>query len=72
MEARFSPLVLPSQLHDLPQNHNQRIKSFDAEENVSDHKHLDWFNDFDELEEVDDEDVKVRLFAQSISGEVRK
>jgi hypothetical protein len=68
MEARFSPLVLPSQLHDLPQNYNQRIKSYDAEENVSAQKHLDWFNDFVDLEEVDDEDVKVRLFAQSLSG----
>jgi hypothetical protein len=59
-------------LHDLPQNYNQRIKSYDAEENISTQRHLDWFNDFVDLEEVDDEDVKVRLFAQSLSGEVRK
>jgi hypothetical protein len=30
MEARFSPLVLLAQLHDLPQNYNQIIKSYDA------------------------------------------
>jgi hypothetical protein len=72
MATRFSPLVLPAQLHDLPQNYNQRIKSFDVEENVSSQRHLDWFNDFVDLEEVDHEDVKLRLFAQSLSGEVRK
>ena len=30
METRFSPLVLLAQLHDLPQNYNQIIKSYDA------------------------------------------
>jgi hypothetical protein len=30
METIFSPLVLPAQLHDLPQNYNQRINSYDA------------------------------------------
>jgi hypothetical protein len=30
MEARFSPLVLPSQLHDFPWEYNQRIKLYDV------------------------------------------
>ncbi len=29
-------------------------------------------NDFTDLEEVDDDDVKLRLSAQSLAGEVRK
>jgi hypothetical protein len=33
---------------------------------------LDWFNDFVDLEDVDHEDVKMQLFTQSLSGEVRK
>jgi hypothetical protein len=41
MVARFNPLGLPAQLHDLPQNYNQRIKLYDAEGNASDEKHLD-------------------------------
>jgi hypothetical protein len=41
MAAKFSPLVLPTQLHDLPQYYNLRIKLYDAEGNISDHKHLD-------------------------------
>ena len=31
MAARFAPLVLPTQLHDLPQAYSQRIKTFGAE-----------------------------------------
>jgi hypothetical protein len=72
MAARFTPLALPAQLHDFPQNYNQKIKLYDVEGNASAQKHLDWFNDFVDLEEVDYEDAKMRLFAQSLSGEVRK
>jgi hypothetical protein len=56
----------------LPQNYSQRIKLYDVEGNVSAQKHLDWFNDFVDLEEVDYADMKMRLFAQSFAGEVRK
>jgi len=66
MATIFSPLFVPTQFHDLPQTYNQIIKSYDAEDNVLAQKHLDCFNDFNDLEEVDDEDVKVRLFSQSL------
>jgi len=66
MATRHAPLVLPAQLHDLSQNYNQSIKSYDVEENILAQRHLDWFNDFVDLEEVDDEDFKVRLFAESL------
>jgi hypothetical protein len=72
MATIFSPLSLPDQLHDFPQNYNQRIKLYDVEGNASSQKHLDWFNDFFDLEEVDHEDKKMRLFVQSLLGEVRK
>ena len=72
MAAKFPPLALHAQLHDLPHNYAQRIKSYDAEENGSAEKHLDWFNDFVDLEEVDHEDAKIRLFPQSLLGEVKK
>jgi hypothetical protein len=72
MATRFTPLILPAQLHDLPQNYSQRIRLYDVEGNVSAQRHLDWFNDFVNLEEVDYADAKMRLFAQSLSGYVRK
>jgi hypothetical protein len=72
MDARFSPLVLLAQLHDLPQNYSQRTRLYDVEGDVSVEKHLDWFNDFVDLEEVHYVDAKMRLFAQSLSGDIRK
>jgi hypothetical protein len=41
MEKRYSHLVLPAQLHDLPQNYNQRINAYDVEENIYAQRHLD-------------------------------
>lgn len=72
MAARFSLLVHPAQLHDLPQNYSERIKTYNAEGDITAQQHLDRFNDFVDLEEVDYEDAKMRLFALSIVGEVKK
>ena len=63
--TRFTPLVLPLVLHDLPMNYAQRIELYDKEGNVSARYHVDKFDDFIVLEEVDDEDVKMWLFTQS-------
>ena len=56
----------------MPQNYNQRIRLYDVEGNVSAKRHLDRFNDFVDLEKVDYADEKMRLFAQILSGDVRK
>jgi hypothetical protein len=72
MAASFSPLVLPSQLHDFPREYNLTIKLYDVEGNVSAQKKLDWFNDFADLKEVYFEDAKMSLFSQSLAGEVKK
>ena len=72
MDARFAPLVLPTHLHDLPQDYAQRIESFGNEGDVTTQQHLDKFTDFTDLEEVDHEDAITRLFAQSFTSEVKK
>ena len=61
--AIFSPLSLPLVLHDLPLNYAQRITPYDEEGNVSARYHVGKFDDFIELEEVDDDYVKMWLFA---------
>ena len=61
--ARFAALALPLVLHDLPLNYTQRIALYDGEGNVSARYHVGKFDDFIDLEEVDDEYVKMRLFA---------
>ena len=71
MDARFNPLVLPAQLHDLPQGYSQRIRTFGAEGDITTQQHLDSFNDFVDLEEVDYEDAKM-IFSQSFYGDVKK
>lgn len=63
MASRFTPLVLPTQLHDLPQGYSQIIRNFDAEGDITTQQHLDRFNDFVDLEEVDHEDAKMILFS---------
>ena len=72
MASRFTPLSLHAQLHDLPQGYSQRIRTFGAEGDITTQQHLDKFNDFIDLEEVDHEDAKMRLFAQSFYGDVKK
>ena len=72
MVALFTPLVLPAQLHDLPQGYSQRIKTYGVEGDMSAQQHLDRFNDFCDLEEVDYEYAKMRLFAQIFYGLVKK
>ena len=69
---RISPLSLPAQLHHLPQNYSQRIVTHSGEGDILAQQHLDRFNDFIDLEEVDHEDVKLRLFAQGLSSELKK
>ena len=56
----------------MPQNYAQHIPQFDAIGPITTQKHIDKMNDFADLEEVSDGDVQVRLFAQSLAGEVRK
>ena len=69
MAAIFSPLALAVVLHDLPQNYSQRIYLYDGEANFTARQHMEIFEDFIDLEEVDHADVKMSLFEQSLSGE---
>ena len=72
MATRFYPLDFRVVLHDLPQNYPQRISLFDGEGNFTSRKHMDMFEDFIDLEEVDYDDDKMRLFSQSLSGEAKR
>ena len=70
--ARFAPLVLLAILHDLPQNYAQRIRLYGVEEDITTQQHVDRFSDFVDLEEVDYDDVNMRLYVQSFLGEVKR
>ena len=63
MAAIFSPLAFPAALHDHPMNYAQRITLYDGEGNFTTIQHVDRFDEFIYLQEVDYEYVKMRLFA---------
>jgi hypothetical protein len=72
MAVRYDPLVFSAQLHDLPQGYAQRIRIYEADGDISAQQHLVKFNHFCELEDVDYDDAKMRLFAKNFGGEVRE
>ena len=72
MANRYSPLALPTALHHMPNCYNQRIKQFGADGHPNAQQHANWFQYFTDLEEVDEDDVKMRLFAQILKGVVKK
>ena len=72
MENRFVPLQLLVFIHDLPLGYSQRLKQFNGERGYSTEENLGWFLEWIDLEEVDHDDVKVRLFDKSLARETMK
>ena len=56
----------------MPDSYNQRIKQFGADGDLTAQQRVDWFQDFTCLKEVDEDDVKMILFVQSLKGVVKK
>jgi hypothetical protein len=72
MVARYAPLVLAAPLHVMPQDYQTRLPQFYATGPLNAQQHVDKMNDYLDLQEVDEVDVQMRLFAQSLTGEVKK
>lgn len=70
--VRYASLNLSFPLHELLKNYDQRLPQFDGTGDITTRKHAGKIIDFIDLEEVDHEDAKLRLFAQSLSGKARK
>jgi hypothetical protein len=69
---RYKPLFLPPFLHDLPANYSNNIPRFDGENvNIPAEKHIQNFEDFLDLYEVEDDDVYIRMFSLSLQGKVK-
>lgn len=68
----YASLSLSFPLHEPPKNYDQRLPQYDGAGNITARKHVDEIIDFIDLEGVDHEHVKLRLFAQSLSGKARK
>lgn len=57
-------------LHTFPNDHPKYLRRIDGENNVTAQNHVQAFEDYLNLFEVDDEDVSIRLFALSLQGKV--
>ena len=71
MVAQYAPLVLHHNLHEMPQNYQKDIPLFDNLSQITAQQHITRMNDFWEVYEIDETDVQMRLFAQSLIGEVK-
>ena len=72
MAVRYAPLVFVSSLHDMPQDYQTRLPQFDSTGPLNAQQHVDKMNDYFDLQEVDEANVQMILFAQSLTGEVKK
>jgi hypothetical protein len=69
---RYKPLDLPPVLHDFPVNYNNNLPRFDGEKaNITAEKHIQRFEDFLDLYEVEDDDVYIRMFSLYLQGKVK-
>jgi hypothetical protein len=64
--------VLAALLHAMPQDYQTRLPHFDTTGPVNAQQHVDKMNDYFDLQEVEEVDVQMRLFAQSLTGDIKK
>jgi hypothetical protein len=71
MAARYAPLVLVAPLHAMPQYYQTRLPQYDSCGSINAQQHVDKMNDYFDIQEVDEADVQMRLFAQSLIGTLK-
>ena len=72
LQERYKPLRLPYILHDFPLKHYKKLPAFDGTiENFSAKKHVQAFEHFLVLFEIEYEDFTLRAFSQSLQGKVK-
>jgi hypothetical protein len=60
---RYKNLYLPPFLHDFPANYNNMLPRFDGENaNITTEKHIQMFEDFLDLYEVENDDIYKDVF----------
>ena len=69
--ARYAPLVLPANPGAMPQDYQGKITYFDGTGTYTAQQHTKRMEDYFENYEIDDEDVRMKIFVQSLTGDVR-
>jgi ribonuclease HI len=71
--ARYAPLVLPQPMNALPTgDYLKYMPKFTGEEDITAEEHLAAFYSYADNLNIENEDVWMRVFVQSLDGEVRK
>lgn len=72
MENRYAPLIQPTQLNAMHEDYQRKIFLFDATGQYTTQQHVNKMTDFFELHEIDESNVQMRLFAQTLTRDVKK
>jgi hypothetical protein len=71
-QHRYRPLKLPHILHNFPPKHYEYLPMFDGEpDSISAEKHIQGFEHFIDLFEIEHDDVCMRAFSQSLKGDTK-
>lgn len=68
--ARYGPLDLPRILNPVPDHYLKLLPTYNVEKKRMDEDHLDVFQKFNDNFYIEHEDVYMRLFVQSLDGDV--
>jgi len=71
MANRYAPLQLPGNPGAMPQDYQSKITYFDGTGSYTTQQHTKKMQDYFENYEIDDDDVRMKIFAQSLTGDVR-
>lgn len=71
MANRYAPLQLPNNPGAMPQDYQGKITYFDGTSTYTALQHTKKMQDYFENYEIDDDDVRMKNFVQSLTGEVR-
>jgi hypothetical protein len=69
--ARYAPLVLPTILHDLPENYLKSPPKFMGEGDLTTTNHKVIFDQFVDILGIEHEDIYMRLLVKTFKGQVR-
>lgn len=71
MENRYSPLQFPANPGSMPQDYQSKITYFDGIGTCTTQQHTKKMNDYFENYKIDVDDVRMKVFVQRLTGDVR-
>jgi len=71
MANHYAPLQLLANPGAMPQDYQSKITYFDGTGSYTTQQHTKKMQDYFENYEIDDDDVRMKIFVQSLTGDVR-